>query len=113
MRQINWLFYGTGGLAVTRLNADFTLTDTFANAYESGSISKTKAGWTLGGGIEMGLTKNWSIKTEYLYVNFGEVTTRSNNFTAFNPRIAFPTNTFTHTIGLDIHTVRVGFNYRF
>ncbi len=109
----NWLFYATGGLAVTKLKADFTFTDTFANAFENDSISKTKAGWTVGGGIEIGLTKNWSIKTEYLYVNFGDVTTTNNNFTAFTPPIAFPTNSFTRMIDLQNHIVRVGLNYRF
>lgn len=109
----NWLFYVTGGLAVTRLKADFIFTDTFANGYESGSISKTKAGWTVGGGIEMGLKKNWSLKAEYLYVDFGSESTTSQNFTAFTPPIAFPTNTFTHTIDMQVHIVRVGLNYRF
>lgn len=109
----NWLFYATGGLAVTKLNADFILTDTFANGHETGSISETKAGWTVGGGIEMGFKNKWSIKTEYLYANFGDVSTTSQNFTAFTPPIAFPANTFTHTINMQIHIVRVGLNYRF
>ncbi len=109
----NWLFYATGGLAVTKLDADFIFTDTFANASEKGRLSKTQAGWTVGGGIEMGFTNKWSIKTEYLYANFGDVKTTSNNFTAFTPRIAFPTNTFTHTIDMEIHIVRIGLNYRF
>jgi len=109
----NWLFYATGGLAVTKLNAEFILTDTFANAHETGSISETKAGWTVGGGIEMGFKNNWSIKTEYLYANFGDVSTTSQNFTAISPPIPFPANTFTHKINMQIHIVRVGLNYRF
>jgi len=109
----NWLFYATGGLAVTRIRADFRFTDTFANGFEKDSVSKTKAGWTVGGGIEMGLTKKLSIKTEYLYTDFGDVTTKNNSYTAFTPPIAFPTNPFTHTMDLQTHIVRVGLNYRF
>lgn len=110
----NWLLYATGGLAVTKLNADFEFSDTFADARESAHISKTKTGWTVGGGVEMGITKNWSIKTEYLYADFGGVTVTSHNLNAFNgPTISFPENTFTHKIDLHTHIVRVGLNYKF
>ena len=69
----NWLLYATGGLAVTELKFNNTFTDTFAAAYESGSISKTEAGWVVGGGVEYGFTNNWSAKLEYLYMDFGDV----------------------------------------
>jgi outer membrane immunogenic protein len=109
----NWLLYGTGGLAVTKLNANFNFTDTFATAHESESISKTKAGWTVGGGVEMGIAKNCSLKAEYLYADFGSVTSTDRSFTAFAPPISFPTNEFKHTIDLTTHIVRLGLNYRF
>ena len=32
------------------------------------SESQTHLGWTIGGGVEVGLTPNWSAKAEYLYV---------------------------------------------
>jgi opacity protein-like surface antigen len=35
------------------------------------SQSTTKAGWTLGGGVEGALTGNWTWKAEYLYLNLG------------------------------------------
>jgi outer membrane immunogenic protein len=69
----SWLWYVTGGLAVTELKYDNTFTDTFASAFEDGSIAKTKAGWAVGGGLEYGLTPNWSVKAEYLYMQFGDV----------------------------------------
>jgi len=109
----NWLFYVTGGLAVAQVKGDFTFTDTFATAHESGSVSKTKAGWTVGGGVEYGLAGNWSIKAEYLYVNIRSVSTTSTNLTAFTPPIAFPTNVFTHSLDLRENIVRAGLNYRF
>ena len=36
---------------------------------------KTKAGWTLGAGIEARLWGNWTGKVEYLYMDFGRVST--------------------------------------
>jgi outer membrane immunogenic protein len=31
----------------------------------------TRAGWTIGGGVEYAVTDNWTVKFEYLYANFG------------------------------------------
>src|SRR5664279_1735723 len=68
----NWLFYVTGGLAygnfahsVTQFcNIGCSQTRTFSD-------SVTKAGWTLGGGVEVALDRNWSLGAEYLYMDFG------------------------------------------
>ena len=109
----NWLLYVTGGVAITELKGNFIFTDTFATALETASASKTKAGWTVGGGVEAGLWSNWSVKAEYLYVDFGSVSTNSANLTAFVPPIAFPTNVFSHSLDLRSNIVRVGLNYRF
>jgi outer membrane immunogenic protein len=109
----NWLFYATGGLAVTNINGSFTFSDTFAPGTESGSLSNTKAGYAIGGGVEAGLWNNWTVKAEYLYVNFGRVSTTSSNFAAFVPAQAFPTNVFTHSAELTANLLRLGVNYRF
>ena len=34
--------------------------------------SQTHLGWTIGGGVEVGLTPNWSAKAEYLYVRLDD-----------------------------------------
>jgi outer membrane immunogenic protein len=109
----NWLFYITGGLAVADVKSNFTFTDTFATATESGSISRTKAGWTAGGGIEYALMNGWSVKAEYLHVDLGSETVTSTNLRAFTPSIAFPTNIFTHSVDLHADIVRAGLNYKF
>jgi outer membrane immunogenic protein len=109
----NWLFYATGGLAVTDLHGTFTFADTFATAAESASISTTKAGWTVGGGVEAALWGNWILRGEYLYVNMGTETVTSTNLVAFTPRIAFPTNVFTHTMDLKASIARAGLSYKF
>jgi opacity protein-like surface antigen len=62
-----------------------------------------KWGWTIGGGIEHALTRNWTIKLEYNYMDFG-----SNNATfIFQP----PLNTF--SIDQRVHVAKLGVNYLF
>jgi outer membrane immunogenic protein len=107
------LLYGTGGLAVANLKANYVFTDTFATAAESAAISTTRYGWTAGAGGEYALMNGWSIKAEYLYVDLGRASTTSTNLTAFVPAIAFPTNVYTHTVNLHSNIGRVGINYKF
>lgn len=86
------LAYVTGGLAVGRINAY----DVMAGGFEG---TKTKAGWTVGAGLEMKLAPQWSAKLEYLYMDFG----RDEYFT-------LPNRT-PERVDLDVHTVRIGLNY--
>jgi outer membrane immunogenic protein len=60
---ITWdqvLFYATGGAAF----ADLKFSTPLASA------TATPFGWTIGGGVEFGITPNWSVKAEYLFVDF-------------------------------------------
>lgn len=82
------LLYGTAGLAYGNIT-----TDLFNGITGS---SKTKAGWTVGAGAEYALDTNWTVKTEYLYTDFG----RSTIMPDAGNDIAF-------------HTVRIGLNYKF
>jgi opacity protein-like surface antigen len=74
--QNNWLFYATGGLALTSLRGDFTFTDgntksDAANIQQSGRVNNTlSVGYVVGAGAEVGLTDRLSVKAEYLHVNF-------------------------------------------
>ncbi len=65
------LLYVTGGLAVGTLQT----TDSFAaingSSLATVSSSSSRTGWTGGGGAEYALTRNWSIKGEYLRVDLG------------------------------------------
>ncbi len=55
----NVLVYGTGGLAFGNVRA------------QTGALSEShwSSGWTVGVGAEVGLTQNWSVKAEYLYID--------------------------------------------
>jgi outer membrane immunogenic protein len=61
------LLYFTGGAAFVNVRNDFNRVD----ANVQSSKSETPPGWTLGGGIESVLVKNWTAKTEYLYIDAG------------------------------------------
>jgi outer membrane immunogenic protein len=82
----NWLFYGSGGLAVT--NEKSTLTGaTFVcgapNAFGSNppctSLSSFHLGVAAGTGVEYGITENVSVKAEYTWVGAGAINTLKEN----------------------------------
>ena len=59
------MIYATGGLAY----ADYKMTVSGFGA--SASSSTSKAGWTVGGGVEWMFAPQWSTKLEYLYWDTG------------------------------------------
>jgi outer membrane immunogenic protein len=107
------MVYGTGGLAATNVEYTAVFTDTFATAHESSRKTSTQSGWAAGGGAELKLGHRWSAKGEYLRADFGDLSSTSTNLTAFTPRIAFPTNVFTHKANLTGNIYRFGLNYHF
>jgi outer membrane immunogenic protein len=107
----NLLIYATGGLAVTQLKNQNEFSDTYGeNAHESAYASETQLGWTVGGGAEYLFADDWSIKAEYLYVDFGDIST-TGTLTIDEPYTN--TNSFNHTADLQSNIVRAGINYHF
>jgi outer membrane immunogenic protein len=92
-----WLVYATGGLAYAEQQFTVTMAGVpVANA------NATKAGWTVGGGVEAALWGNWTGKVEYLYIDI------TNNQTGM--AVAVPAQVQAH---LRENVARVGLNYRF
>jgi outer membrane immunogenic protein len=85
-----FLPYITGGLAVGDIKADLS---------GAGSTTQTKAGWTLGGGLEVAIAGPWTAKVEYLYADLGNGRCDT---CAGGADVSFHTN-----------LVRGGINYRF
>jgi outer membrane immunogenic protein len=83
----NFLFYGTGGFAVGDGRAEVGAL----------SESKTHFGWTVGVGLEVGLTSNLSARIEYLFVDLAD-----------KPYALTGTSN-----GFESNLLRLGFNYRF
>jgi len=101
-----------GGFAVTQAGfvnpftgavAGATQTTPFGNNGNNG----TRAGWTIGGGLEYAVWQNWSVKAEYLYYNLGNGNKNNN---AFLPGVFLGGNKSGNNDG---SIVRVGLNYKF
>jgi outer membrane immunogenic protein len=93
------LLYFTGGFAFA--DVDYSATATGPAGTIALSSDGIKTGYTLGGGLEWAFTPDWSLKTEYLYVDLG------------NETLSSPGGAFTSSTDTDFHTVRVGLNYHF
>lgn len=95
------LFYVKGGWALA--SVETTAGDLDSGAVDPSkvtSLDETLSGYAIGGGVEYALSGNWTVKGEYLYMNFGDE--KSSNADG---------DTFTHET--DIHTAKVGVNYKF
>jgi outer membrane immunogenic protein len=87
----NVLLYGTGGFAWgSATGAGFGVTE-----------SHTHTGWAAGGGLEYGVTRNLSLKGEYLYTSLS-----AQNY--FVPVVPAPND-----VGANVSTIRLGANWRF
>ena len=124
--RIGWLAsssllaYATGGLAYGGLNSNVNI---FTNVFpvlalltpSISSLSDTRVGWTVGGGLEWTFLANWSAKLEYLHYDLGNVTTRAGGAVAMNvspPGIAL-SSLSKAAMRYDGNILRVGVNYHF
>jgi outer membrane immunogenic protein len=107
------VIYLTGGWAGVKARYSAQFTDTFATALESGTSSKFRSGWVLGGGADIKVDPHWTVQPEFLHADFGHFGAPGGTLTAFTPAISFPTNTFTHRASLKTNILRVGVHYHF
>jgi outer membrane immunogenic protein len=105
----NWLLYATGGVAVTNFKDDFVLTGVTAGGtsiyQQSSHLNNIPLGYAVGGGFETAINEKWSVKAEYLYIDFGRFTATQ---TATNDPVLMPTQ----SADLKANLLRVGLNYR-
>jgi outer membrane immunogenic protein len=73
----NILIYVTGGLAVGSVKNAFSPAGLTTFPADTKAESKTKVGWTVGGGLEYMWTRNWTVALEGLYVSLPDSTVRS------------------------------------
>jgi outer membrane immunogenic protein len=72
----NWLIYATGGLAFGESRFKFSFSQPGAAPALTRYVldtSSTRVGYAVGAGAETKLSRNWSVKFEYLYVDLGTV----------------------------------------
>ena len=111
------LFYVTGGFAYGDVDVSSTTVTTITPGLIPGTMtsggaptvfrtgfsdSKMMTGYAVGFGSEYKLSRQWSIKGEYLYVDLGRAT-----FPSVGPNLA-PTR-----IDVDLHVARLGLNFNF
>jgi opacity protein-like surface antigen len=108
------LYYLKAGGAMLRSRIDATTNYGFGFfPITTTGTTETNFGWTIGAGIEHAIAPAWSIKLEYDYADFGDVsfrtrrgfiTTPAGFFTVLAPRTAH--------VDQSMHTVKLGLNYR-
>jgi outer membrane immunogenic protein len=101
-----WMFYGTGGMATTKIKFGVDYADTRATPSTAHiDVNDTKSGWTAGLGGAFMFAPQLSAKAEWLYADFGNVrgsATTSNGFASF-----------TSEAGVKANLVRVGLDWTF
>jgi outer membrane immunogenic protein len=108
------LVFGTGGVAVTSFNTTYVDTTGFFTGVPgtNETISLTRSGYTVGGGIEYAVTDHWSVQAEYRYSDFGH--TSDYPFTNPSAVVGLPAGGyFLAQHHLTESQVQVGFAYRF
>ena len=107
--------YVTGGAAVAGLFTGGTVfaydqLGTQTNDFFSNVV--VKGGWTIGGGVEAHICGNWTGKIEYLYLDFGTVTTnKAPTVNSLNQPVVTMTTMFNSHVTDQV--VRAGINYKF
>jgi outer membrane immunogenic protein len=103
----NVLFYPTAGLAIARINGRFSYLDTVLGFEFAGSEVHTRLGPAIGAGVEWAFARQWSLKAEYLYMDFG-----SFSFDA-PPNVPGATLRWDMEVKAREQIGRIGLNYRF
>jgi len=97
-----WLGYVTGGLAVAHIHSSLEI----PIGPFSGSKSQTRYGWAAGGGLEYAFANKWTVRLEYLYLDFG-------TYTYVAPHTIAAGRFWSVDVNAREHVLRAGVNYRF
>jgi outer membrane immunogenic protein len=101
------LLYATGGLAYGGVQSSEIIGLAALTGF---SNSSTRAGYTVGAGIEGVIGGNWTAKLEYLYVDLGRT---SGSFLTPIPALGGGSLTSNYSSRITDNVLRVGLNYKF
>jgi outer membrane immunogenic protein len=96
-----WLLYGTAGVGFGMFDSRASVSGPVVGLLNQ---SYSGAAWTIGGGVEYGLTRDWSLRAEYLFVDSGTITNQS-------PLLA--SNVSFRLSRVFENIARIGFGYHF
>jgi outer membrane immunogenic protein len=103
----NMLIYATGGLAYGDVSYSGNLNFGPGFIQYPASLSSTKVGWTLGGGVEYAVCRCWTIKAEYLYMDLGSESAIA------GPNIPNPPFGEAYNWQTTANIFQIGLNYKF
>jgi outer membrane immunogenic protein len=103
----DFLFYAKGGAAWMSVNYTQAASTGSGNV-SSQTISDTRSGFTVGGGMEFGMTESLSARVEYDYLNFGTKTYTFGNLNTSIAPLVLPVSIRSST-----SLITAGINYRF
>jgi outer membrane immunogenic protein len=101
------LLYVTGGLAYASFKRDLAFFEDGDRLTEGFSRSRTRLGWTAGVGTEWAINANWSLKSEFLYMQFEK------DEALFASTILSPDSNVRFKHDDSVWVTRIGLNYRF
>jgi outer membrane immunogenic protein len=101
------MLYGTGGVALTNLGVTNSVTSV-GTANTHGLVT----GWVAGGGVEWALNRNWILRGEYLFLDFGKVSVNTPAALS-GTQFTDDYNTVRSTADLTAQMLRLGLNYKF
>jgi outer membrane immunogenic protein len=105
----NWLLYVTGGGAWAKIDSSEAIITAPTNSATKDIQSNWRGGWTVGAGTEYEVGYGWAVRSEFLYVDFGNFTTFTNI-----PVGVIGSNTFTNlNVNLHEYIWRFGLSYKF
>lgn len=99
------LLYVTGGLAYGHAGFEAAITNLPLANTTVLSSSGVRAGWTVGGGLDVAISRNLSVRAEYLYFDLGSETITA----AYTPNAG---SSFSARADYDGHIIRAGLNYK-
>lgn len=96
-----YLFYFKGGVAIADIESQAAdVSGGVAVASDSTKSDEVHLGYAVGGGVEYALSSIWSVKAEYLFLDFDDETSTNADGDVFKHE---------H----DLHTIKIGVNHRF
>jgi outer membrane immunogenic protein len=103
----NLLVYGTAGFGLTDLSVSNSITTIGAES-NRGLVT----GRVFGAGAEWALSRDWTLRAEYLYLDFGDVTVNAPKSIS-GAKLTDDYNEARTTADLTAQIVRLGLNHRF
>lgn len=98
------LFYAKGGYVVTGASAGQTTTNPGYATFRARDLQ----GWAYGAGLEVALLKGWTMRAEWLRMDFGTIT--GNQTSVSDPPIGYQ---YVNKHDLTVDTMKLGIAYKF